>query len=85
MTSDPNSGVIITAVTHDLVQKRSFVTLQWASEAGKRLALPIPFGCALDDIPAEAEKALRALSREIGTMAISMPSHTAGLPPKISN
>jgi hypothetical protein len=75
MTSDPNSGVIITAVTHDLVQKRSFVTLQWANEAGKRLGLPIPFGCALDDVPLAAETALRDLSKEIGTIAISMASH----------
>ena len=72
MSTDSNSDVIITAVTHDLVQKRSFVTLQWSNEAGKRLGLPIPFGCALEDIPAEAEKALRDLSKEIGTIAVSV-------------
>jgi hypothetical protein len=73
MTSDSNGGVIITAVTHDFVQKRSFVSLQWANEAGKRLVLPIPYNCPLNDVPAEAEKALRDLSKETGTVALSMP------------
>jgi hypothetical protein len=39
----------------------------------KRVALPVPFGCGLDRVQAEAEKALRYLSAETATIAVNAP------------
>ena len=43
------TAVAVVALTHDLVQKRSFVTVVWESEKDKRLVLPVPFGCAIEE------------------------------------
>ena len=43
------SSVIVAALTHDLVRKRSIVTLVWDDDPEKRVALPVPFGCGLDE------------------------------------
>jgi hypothetical protein len=37
----------------------------------KRLSLLVTFGCTLDDVQAEAEKAVRALASEIATISIN--------------
>lgn len=68
------SSVTVAALTHDLVRKRSIATLVWDDDPEKRVALPVPFGCALDAVQAEAEKAMRALSRETSVLAVRMPS-----------
>jgi hypothetical protein len=62
--------VTIAALHHDLMRKQSVVRLVWTGDPDKAVALPIPFGCSLDDLPAEAEKALRALSTEIASIPI---------------
>ena len=65
------ASVTVAALTHDLVRKRSIVTLVWDEDPEKRVALPVPFGCGLDSVRAEAEKALRSLSAETATMAVN--------------
>src|SRR6201999_883380 len=57
-----NRSVTIAALGHDFVRKRSIVTLVWDDDPQKQVGLPVPFGCGLDEVRAEAEKALRALS-----------------------
>ena len=42
------------------------------NDTEKRLGLPVPYGCALHDIQAEAEKAMRELS-DIAKIAVNLP------------
>ena len=70
MTNKPSS-VTIAALSHDLVRKRSIVTLVWGDDPEKRVALPVPFGCTLDNLHTEAEMALRALSAETAVLAVN--------------
>ena len=66
-----NRSVTIAALGHDLVRKRSIVTLVWDDDPEKQVALPVPFGCSLDDLRTEAEKTLRALSAETATISVN--------------
>ncbi len=63
-------AVTVAALSHDLVRKRSIVSLVWDDDPEKRVALPVPFGCSIDAVRAEAEKALRALSAETATLTV---------------
>lgn len=63
-------SVVIAGLTHDLVTKRSLVTLTWEGVADKRLVLDVPFGCTLSDLRVETERALRAFSAEIAAAPI---------------
>jgi hypothetical protein len=63
--------VTIVALTHDLVRKRSVVSLKWTDDPERGLALPVPFGCGLDVVRDEAEKALRALGAEIAMLSVA--------------
>jgi hypothetical protein len=63
----PSRSVTVAALTHDLVRKRSVATLTWDDDAEKRVA----FGCNLDQVRTEAEKALRDLSAETATIAVN--------------
>jgi len=45
----------------------------WDDDPEKRVALPVPYGCSLDRVQAEAEKAMRALSAETGSMSVKTP------------
>jgi hypothetical protein len=65
-----SKSVTVAALTHDLVRKRSIVTLVWDDDPEKRVGLPVSFGCTLEQVQAEAEKALRALSAETATIAV---------------
>jgi hypothetical protein len=65
-------SITVAALTHDLMRKRSLVTLSWDNEPEKMLSLPVPFGCGLDQVKAEAEIAVRGLSAETATIAINM-------------
>ena len=65
------AAVDIVGLNHDLKAKKSYVMLVWAEEPDKRLGLPVPFGCTLDDLPAEAEKAVRALSTELASIELN--------------
>jgi hypothetical protein len=42
----------------------------WENEKDKRLFLPVPFGCAIEDLRDEAEKAIRDLAVEIGSISV---------------
>ncbi len=64
-------SMTVAALTHDLVRKRSIVTVIWDDDAEKRVALPVPFGCDLNSVRAEAEKAVRELSSEIASIAVN--------------
>src|SRR5947209_19835052 len=64
------SGITVIALTHDLVRKRSIVMMTWDTDAEKKLGLPVPYGCSLDDVRAEAEAALRALSAETAKLTV---------------
>jgi len=66
-------SMTVAALTHDLVRKRSIVTVIWDDDAEKRVALPVPFGCDLNSVRAEAEKAVRELSSEMATIAVNAP------------
>jgi hypothetical protein len=39
----------------------NLATVVWENEKDKRLFLPVPFGCAIENARDEAEKAIRAL------------------------
>jgi len=68
-----SDSVAITGLFHDLVLKRSSVSVVWANDPEKRLGLPVPYGCSLDDLQAEAEKAMRELSNVTAKIAVRMP------------
>jgi hypothetical protein len=65
--------LLITGLHHDLNKKRSFVHFVWKDDSEKRLGLDVPFQCALDNLPDEAKKALKALSHELATATIATP------------
>jgi hypothetical protein len=71
MTAERSSGVTVTGLFRDFVNKRSSVSVVWDNEPEKRLSLLVTFGCTLDDVQAEAEKAVRALASEIATISIN--------------
>jgi hypothetical protein len=71
MTAERSSGVTVTGLFHDFVNKRSSVSVVWDHEPEKRLSLLVTYGCTLDDVQAEAEKAVRALASENATISIS--------------
>lgn len=62
--TDSQPGVTVTGLQHDLKLKRSIAYVHRDDNSGRRLGLAVPFGCALDDVQAEAEKAVRALASE---------------------
>jgi hypothetical protein len=63
-------SVTIAALTHDLIRKRSLAALVWDSDPEKAVTLPVPFGCSLETVQAEAEKAMRELSAETSTITV---------------
>jgi hypothetical protein len=69
--------VTIVSLFHDLVLKRSSASVMWGDDPAKCLGLPVPYGCSLEDIQAEAEKAMRQLSRVTGKIAVSLPREAA--------
>jgi hypothetical protein len=62
--------LVITGLFHDTSRKRSFVSIHWQEDPEKRLSLPVPFGCKLDDLKAEAERAIKALAKEIDSATV---------------
>jgi hypothetical protein len=76
-SSFAGDSVTITGLFHDLVLKRSTVSVVWGNDPEKRLALPVPFGCSLDDLQVEAEKAMRELSGVTAKIAVSLPDERA--------
>ena len=66
--------LLITGLHHDLTKKRSFVYFVWKDDPDKRLGLDVPFQCTLDNLPDEARKALKALSDELASATVAIPS-----------
>jgi len=73
MLGHSQASVTIPGLFHDLVLKRSSVSVMWADNPDMRMNLPVPFGCALDDIQAEAEKAMRELSETTAVIRVNLP------------
>jgi hypothetical protein len=65
-------SVTIVSLTHDLIRKRSFAAMVWDGDAEKALSLPVAFGCSLEAVRTEAEKAMRELSAETSTIAVNL-------------
>jgi hypothetical protein len=66
--------ITIAALHHDLVAKQSYVTVAWDGTPDRRSVLPVPFGCGLDKLEAEAVKAVRSLATEISTIPVNSAS-----------
>lgn len=64
---------IITGMHHDIVRRRSIVTVRWEDVDEKTLGLVVPFGCSMDNAIGEAMKAVRALSKELALASVRMP------------
>jgi hypothetical protein len=69
----PPSAITASVVFHELKKKISYVTLTWDDEPEKKLSLPIPYGTKLDDVVAEAEKALHAFAAEMAGTRVKTP------------
>ena len=67
-----NDGIKIASLTHDFVTKKSWVRLVWESDASKSLGLEVSFCCSPEQLPAEAEKAVRKLSSELASIPITV-------------
>jgi hypothetical protein len=63
----------IDGLNRDPLKKRSIVMLKWEDDPEKRLGLLVPFDCTLDNLRTEAEKAVRALAKELETATIQGP------------
>lgn len=59
------SKLIIAHLSHDLQQKKSFVTFLWSDDPTKRLGLEVPYGTAIADIETEARKAIELFTGEM--------------------
>jgi hypothetical protein len=67
------SGITITQIIHDLHKRSSYVTMVWDGQPDKRLGLPIPYATKLEDVAAEAHKALQAFAGEIAVASPKVP------------
>jgi hypothetical protein len=53
--------------------KRSIVYVRWEHDPEKSLGLPVPFGCSMNDLKNETEKAVKALSTERASATVASP------------
>jgi hypothetical protein len=60
--TDSQPGVTVVSLFHDLKLKRSIVNVLWDDGSERR---------ALDDVQAEAEKAVRGLASEIAVIPVN--------------
>ena len=67
------TSMTITHLTHDIAQKKSFVSFVWTDDPSKRLGLEVPYGTALAEIEAAAEKAVAELVSELQTARRALP------------
>lgn len=63
----------ITHLSHDIAQKKSFVSFVWADDPSKRLGLEVPYGTALEDIEAAAATAIADLVSELQSAEPRLP------------
>lgn len=66
-------SMTVTGLTHDLVRRRSIVSVVWDDDSEKHLALPVTYGCDLNSVREEAERAVRGVSAELKQVAVSVP------------
>ena len=64
--------LVITGLHHDTARKRSFVYVRWESDPEKNLGLVVPFGCSLEDLQAEAARAVKELAVELTSATVLM-------------
>jgi hypothetical protein len=62
--------LVITGLHRDVFRHRSFVTVTWKNDPEKRLGLPVPPDCPPEQLRSEAEKAIRALAKELESATI---------------
>lgn len=72
-TKPMTSKMTITHLTHDIAARKSFVSFVWADDPSKRLGLEVPYGTALAEIEAAAEKAVGELIGELQTAERVLP------------
>ena len=65
--------LIIDGLNRDVLKKRAIVTLKWENDPEKGLGIVVPFDCTLDTLRVEAEKAVRALAKELESATIQGP------------
>jgi len=63
----------ITHLSHDIAQKKTFVSFVWADDPSKRLGLEVPYGTALEDIEAAAETAIAEFVGELQATQRRLP------------
>ena len=66
------TNLVITGVHHDTARKRSFVYVRWDDDPEKNLGLVVPFGCNLEDLQAEAARAVKELAVELASATVKM-------------
>jgi hypothetical protein len=67
------SKLVVTHLSHDLQAKKSFVSFIWSDDPTKRLGLEVPYGTRLDDVEAEAAKAVAGLAAELKASELVLP------------
>jgi hypothetical protein len=63
----------IAGLHRDILRKRSFVTIPWKDDSEKRLGLPVPLDCTLEQLKSETEKAVQALADELASATVEGP------------
>jgi hypothetical protein len=58
-------AVTIASLAHDMLKRKSIVTLIWGDGSERRIALPVPYGTPLDQIHHEAKAAVRQFATEL--------------------
>jgi hypothetical protein len=71
------TNLLITGVHHDTARKRSFVYFRWEDDPEKNLGLIVPFGCSLEDLQAEAARAVKELAVELTSATVKMMKEAA--------
>ena len=64
------TNLVITGAHHDTARKRSFVYVRWEDDPEKNLGLVVPFGCSLEDLQAEAARAVKELAVELTSATV---------------
>lgn len=67
------TSLAIAGVHHDADGKRSMVYVRWQDDPEKRLGLVVPFGCSMDNLKDEAEKAIMKLAAELASATVKFP------------
>jgi hypothetical protein len=74
MLDAPGDNMIVAALHHDLMAKRSFATFLVEASPDKHLVLDLPFGTTLEYLEVEADKALRAFAAQLASITLKRAS-----------